>query len=197
MGIGQAHTPRHFLLLAVLAALLCACATQDPDNGDGRTADAQLTVPYRKAGAGFGNSPLSDVAVVPNGQHPAHMAALSLQKAMASFNTQLTAPDITTLKAGDNDLHWSSDIGPLLTEHLKQYHAVLSRPPLHNRLFGVRFSGRIVIIDDELRYSIKSHLFGRGAGEAWLELDAKDYDGSYFAGKLSAALQLRQTADTP
>lgn len=199
MGTGEAGVAHHFLLPAVLAALLCACATPDPGKGDGRAAAAELTVPYRKAGAGFGNSPLSDVAVVPNGQHPAHIAALSLQQAMTRFNAQLTSPDITTLKAGDNDLRWTSDIGPLLAEHLARYHAVLARPPLRDRLFGVRFSGHLVIIDNELRYSIESRLFGRGAGEAWRELDAKDYDGSHFSGELSAALrlQLRQTAGTP
>jgi hypothetical protein len=199
MGACEACVPRHFLLPTVLAVLLCACATPDHAKDEGRAAGAELTVPYRKAGAGFGNSPLSDVAVVPNGQHPAHMAALSLQRAMTPFNVQLISPDITTLKASDNDLRWTSDIGPLLAQHLTRYHSVLTRPPLRNRLFGVRFSGRLVIVDNELRYSIESRLFGRGAGEVWRELDAKDYDGSHFAGELSAALrlQLRETPGTP
>ena len=78
------------------------------------------------------------------------------------------------------------------------YNGVATRRPLRGRLFGVRFSGRLMIVDNEMRFSIESRLFGRGAAEAWAELDPKDYDGSHFGSQLSAALKQELLApETP
>jgi len=176
-------------LLVLLAVLLAACATEPRRETDAGGPRNQLTMVYRKVGAGMGYTPMSGIVVVPIGKHPPLMAALSLQRAVARFNAQMTAPDIVALKDSDTDLRWQSDIGPLLPAHLAGYNSVATRPPLRDRLFGVHFSGRLMIVDNEMRFSIESRLFGRGAAEAWAELDPKDYDGSHFSSLLSAALK--------
>ena len=185
-------------LSVLLAVLLAACATEPRREADAAGPGTQLTMVYRKAGAGMGYTPLSGIVLVPSGKHPPLMAALSLQRAVARFNAQMTAPDIVVLKDSDTDLRWQSDIGPLLPAQLASYNSVATRPPLRDRLFGVRFSGRLLIVDNEMRFSVESRLFGRGAAEAWAELDPKDYDGSHFGSQLSAALKQELLApETP
>ena len=176
-------------LSVLLAMLLAACSTEPRREADSAEPRIQLTMVYRKAGAGMGYTPLSGIVVVPSGKHPPLMAALSLQRAVARFNAQLTTPDVVALKDSDTDLRWQSDIGPLLSTQLAGYNSVATRLPLRDRLFGVRFSGRLIIVDNDMRFSIESRLFGRGAAEAWAELDPKDYDGSHFGSELAAALK--------
>lgn len=190
--------PARRFLPVLLAMLLAACATDPRREADAAGPRTQLTLVYRKVGAGMGYTPLSGIVVVPSGKHPPLLAALSLQRAVARFNAQLTAPEIVALKDSDTDLRWQSDIGPLLPPQLASYNSVATRASLRDRLFGVRFSGRLMIVDNELRFSIESRLFGRGAAEGWTELDPKDYDGSHFASQLSAALKQELLApETP
>ena len=175
--------------------LLSACAAMDGRQNDRAAAD--VTVPYRSGGAGFGGSDHSDMALVPPDKHAPFVAALCLQKAMAAFNAQLVQPDVIALTARDTDVRWQSDIGLLQAEQLGRYNAQPTHPPLRDRLFGVRFSGRLLVVDNELRFSIKAQLSGRGAGEAWQAIDEKDYNGAFFTQALAQALkdQLRATQD--
>lgn len=178
--------------LAAVVTALAGCATTAPrgDTPPGRAeADVALAVPYRNAGAGFGGTAHSGMAVVPAGQHPPLVAALGLQQALSAFSAQLLAPEIVGLTAADKDISWRSDIGPLQAPQLAAYNAVAGHPRLQSRLFGVRFAGRLVIIDNELRFSIEARLAGRGAGESWQELADKDYNGQFFATQLAQALR--------
>ena len=192
---------RAVLSLSASVSLLVACATPSIPQSPRKLGPEVITVevPYRTAGAGFGGTANSDIAVVPPGKHAPYLAALCLQRAMAKFNAQLAAPDILALKTDDTDLRWRSDVGPLQADQLASYNAVGTHPALRDRLFGVRFSGRLLIVDNELRFSIEARLSGRGVGEQWRELDEKDYDGSFFSTALASDLkaQLRATRPTP
>lgn len=173
-------------------ALLCACSTVDRPTGS-REAFV-VSVPYRSGGAGFGGSAHSDMAIVPPGKHATFVAAQCLQGAMQVFNAQVLKPDVLALTERDTDVKWQSDVGLLSADQMRRYNAQTTHPPLRDRLFGVRFSGRLKVIDNELRFSIQARLSGRGAGEGWQELDEKDYDGAFFTLALAERLKERLRA---
>jgi len=173
-------------------ALLCACSTVDRAPGSREAFD--VSVPYRSGGAGFGGSAHSDMAIVPPGKHATFVAAQCLQGAMQVFNAQMLQPDVLALTERDTDVKWQSDVGLLSVDQMRRYNAQATHPPLRDRLFGVRFSGRLKIIDNELRFSIQARMSGRGAGEGWQELDEKDYDGAFFTLALAERLKERLRA---
>jgi hypothetical protein len=181
------------VVLACSVSLAAACGTPGgrPTGAGSLTSRAvTLAVPYRSAGAGFGGSGSSDVAVVPSGKHATYLAALCLQGALEKFNAQLRVPAVLELKESDTDIAWRSDIGPLTAKQMSSYNESSgTHPPLINRLFGVQFAGRLRIVDNELRFSIEARLSGRGAGESWRELPETDYEGAFFSRQLAATLK--------
>lgn len=180
-----------FLWWMGLIVLLAGCASPKLPGGGAEPAGAavELSVPYRHTGAGFGGTGLSDVAVVPPGRHPTYIAMLGLQKALARFMAQLQSPDLLSLKDSDREVSWQSDIGLLSAAQLAAYQDSPTRPALSHRLYGVRFSGRLIVVDNELRFHVKTQMSGRGAGDGWNPLPETGFDGAYFAGMLAQELK--------
>lgn len=180
------------LLGMSLIALLAGCGSLRAPGGGAEPAGApvELVVTYRHAGAGFGGTGVSDVAIVPSGRHPTYFAMLGLQKAMARFKAQLQSPDLLKLTDNDRDLSWQSDIGLLNAEQLATYNTSPTRPTLSQRLFGVRFSGRLVVVGNDLRFQVSAQMSSRGAGENWTLMPETAYDGAYFASILVQELKL-------
>ncbi len=166
-----------------LSSLIAGCASQPSGY-----AQFMVAVPYRTVGAAFGGTSSSGIAVLPAGNSPAFFAAQGLQMSLQKFKSGLVVPDILQLKDADRSLQWQSDIGLLSVDQLTEYNTGNVRPALGGYLFGVAFSGRMIIVDNEIRYTIETRLHRRGAVDNWKAVAEQDYDGSFFSMALAKDL---------
>jgi len=86
---------------------------------------------------------------------------------------------------------WITGIGHLGESIVADYNQAVSAASLRlprDRLFGVRYSGEYLIVNDQLRFLIRSVLYQRGMGTDYIDYKVGGYDDGFFFNRAQNAI---------
>lgn len=178
---------------AVVALLILTGCTAPAVQGPA----SDLALEYRLNAAGVGGTPVPGVVNVPQGQAATFVAMVAVQRSLEPYRAAIAQPDLLSLNDAVKDVAWSSDTGYIPPELLTQYNARNPPRALRGRVFGIRFEGRVLLVESEMRYRIGAKVMQRGGGEAWQPLGEQDFDGGFFVADLVSRVRSNLTQPAP
>lgn len=79
------------------------------------------------------------------------------------------------------DKPWKTDIAPLRPEDIQEHNSRFPQMALpKDHLYGIQYEGEYKIIENELRFKLKSLLHHRGFSGPYSLYSLKDYSGNFF-----------------
>jgi hypothetical protein len=181
--------------VALVAMTLAACANAPLAPVDSSLGH-DLVVQYRVATMGMGGTPIPGVVMLTRERPPSFMAMVAVEQSLNAYRCAIATPDLLSLTEAVTDVSWTSDTGYIPVDLLNLYNAKNPPRPLQGQIYGVKFTGRVRLVDSEMRYRIGATVMQRGGGQDWRAVPDQEFDGGFFVtdliGRVRRALEDRR-----